>query len=156
MEIPTTVTSLDENCFYKCDNLRQLIIPSTIAFIPHYVFTKLPNLENLTIISRNYEIHGDRIFFVRDECLYSIELPKTVKKVNNQEMKPLERYTISGEVKRLTDYCFSECQELLEINGMETIEEIGKCCFFNCHKLNEEKLIVKQNKWEIYEWNNNW
>ncbi|MBR7095885.1 MAG: leucine-rich repeat protein, partial [Clostridia bacterium] len=35
----------------------------------------------------------------------------------------------------LSDYCFTNCENLREIKGLEHVKEIGKGCFFNCPKL---------------------
>ena len=39
-EIPTTVTSLDEESFYGCFELQQLSIPSTVTDIPMKILMK--------------------------------------------------------------------------------------------------------------------
>ena len=61
LEIPTTVTSIDEECFYGCFELKEVIIPSTITNIPHNMFMKLPMLEEITIRSNKNEMKGNRI-----------------------------------------------------------------------------------------------
>ena len=72
MNIPTTVTSLDENCFCRCYDLQKLTIPESFQFIPHGIFMKLEYLKELTLPSQ-YKLHGDRLFFVQDNCLHSIK-----------------------------------------------------------------------------------
>ena len=44
---------------------------------------KIPKLEEL-IISKRFELHGNNLFFVQNNCLYSIDLPK---KINEMEQK---------------------------------------------------------------------
>ena len=42
--------------FFNCKNLKQLVIPETVQYIPHSELMKLPQLEELTISSQ-YELH---------------------------------------------------------------------------------------------------
>ena len=145
-EISTTITSLDEKCFYGCDELKQIIIPETVNNIPNNTFMNLSKLEELTIRSNNYTWKGNRLFGIIDECLYHIKIPQSIKKVNNQEIKPLETFTIPTNVTKLSEYCFANCQELTEIKGLENIKEIGKGCFYRCNKMNQEEYPeVKKN-----------
>ena len=104
-------------------------------------------MEELTI-SSHYELHGDRLFIVKDNCLESIVLPTSIKKVNSKEieLQQLSIYTIPSNVIKLSDYCFANCQELTEIQGLEQIKEYGIGCFMNCTKLKREQYPqVKQN-----------
>ena len=92
-----------------------------------------PKLNHKTIYNgfkgNKYKSHGKKLFFVEKECLYSVLLPSSVKKFNGQEVKPLETFTIPSNITKLSDYCFSNCLEVKEINGLEQIKEFGKYCF---------------------------
>ena len=46
---------------------------------------KLELLEELTISSQ-YELYGDKLYYTVEECLYSIQLPSTLKKVNGKQI----------------------------------------------------------------------
>ena len=165
-EIPTFVTSIDENCFYKCNELQQLIIPETVINIPFGTFVKLPNLIELIIRSNKYELNGDRLYYIENDCLDFIPLPSTIKKVNYQEIKPLKTFTIPSNVTKLSDFCFEKCEELTEIKGIENVKEIGIGCFLNCPKLNRKQyptikkndaeyvdvLMKKEDKQQLEEW----
>ena len=150
LTIPSHVTSVDEICFKNCNELKELILPETLVNIPHLSLMNNPELEELRI-SPQYELHEDRLFIIKDKCLESIQLPITIKKINGKEIKlyDLTSYTIPTNVTKLNDYCFSNCQELTEIKGIEEIKEYGKGCFINCPKLNKEEYPqVKQNNEE--------
>ena len=91
-------------------------------------------------------MHGDRLFIVKDNCLESIELPESIKKVNDKEIAKLTSYTIPSNVTKLNDYCFANCEELTEIQGLDQSKVFGKGCFMNCQKLDKEQYPqVKQN-----------
>ena len=69
-----------------------------------------------------------------------------MRTVNKFEIKPLETYTIPTNVTKLSDYCFSNCEDLIEIKGLEHVKEIGKGCFINCLLSNRDQYPqVKQN-----------
>ena len=168
MEIPTIVTSIDEECFHGCEELKQVIIPETVKFIPFDALFKLHMLEELTTVSNEYKLIGDRIFYVVDNCIYSVILPSTIKKVNGKEieLKQLETFTIPTSVTKLSEYCFANCKKLTEIKGLENVKEYGKGCFFNCQKLYESenplfdyyktkteyKMLSKFQKDQLEEW----
>ena len=166
MNIPTTVTSLDENCFGNSYKLEQLNIPSTVKRIPINELMKLTELQELTISSHQYELSGNRLLYDNNQCLYSIELQKTIKKINDQDITPFNTYTIPTQITKLSDYCFANCQELTEIKGIENVKEIGKRCFVNCPLLNRDlyptikqndeeyitELITKEYQKQIEEW----
>ena len=150
MEIPTTVTSLDGNCFYRCYELNELTIPETVCNIPMKTFMKLPQFEELIIKSSKYELNGNRLFYIENYCLHSIHLPTSTWKVNNQDIKPLKTFTIPTKVTKISDYCFANCEELTEIKGLENIKELGKGCFYRCNKLNQEEYPEVQKNIEEY------
>ena len=77
LEIPTTITSLDENCLKGCDYLTQLTIPESVKSIPSDTLLNSYNLEELTIPSRFIE-HGN-----------SLKLPSSIKKINGKSYELL-------------------------------------------------------------------
>ena len=145
LEVPSFVTSIDEKCFSDCVHLKILKLPKSIKDVNHNLFIKTPSLEEL-YFSSDYSFYDYKLFNLSNQCLYSISLPKSIKKVNDKEMKPLETFTIPSNVTKLSDYCFSNCESLTEIKGLEHVKEIGKGCFMNCPKLNKEQYPeIKQN-----------
>ena len=95
-------------------------------------------------------MHGDRLFIVKDNCLESIELPSSIKKVNGKEKAKLTSYTIPTNVTKINDYCFTKCKELTEIKGLEQIKEFGKECLTRKIKLEFNKLqINEEDIWRV-------
>ena len=139
MILPTTVTSLDEECFMSCClKMTELVIPETVIDIPMKTLMRIPELKTL-IIPSYYQLHGNRLFYIVENCLHSVHLPSSTEEVNNEEVKQLKSFTIPTNVTKLSDYCFASCEELTEIKGLEHVKEIGKGCFLNCPKLNQEE-----------------
>ena len=146
MIIPSSITSINWNEFNNYKNLlKQLTIPETVTNLQVDSFINLNNLEELTLPNK-YELYGNRLFYNNENCLYSIELLTSLKKVNGKDLKPLETFTIPTHITKLADCCFANCKELTEIKGLEQIKEFGKRCFMNCPMLNkDETMQMKDN-----------
>ena len=151
LTIPTSITSFDETCFPNSFSLEQLVIPESIKSIPFKSFAKMMWLEDLTVPS-HYKLHGNKLFYENDNCLHSIDLPTTLKRLNGKEFKckPLETFTIPSNITKLSDYCFTNCNQLSEIKGLENVKEIGFGCFINCDKLDRNKYPIVENKNKEY------
>ena len=91
-------------------------------------------------MSTYFSFLGHKLFYENDKCLCSIELPTSVTKVNGTYFEELQTYTLSKSITKLSDYCFSNCENLSKINRMKQIKYIGKGCFINCPKLNKNNL----------------
>ena len=161
--IPSNVTSIDNNCFKYCNALKELIFPESLKVLDNEIFEtikcvtklhfptsfkffntfdlrKLLLLEELTI-STDFKLYGNRLFIEINGCLYSVILPESMKKLNNEEIKlqQIENYIIPQNVTKLSDYCFANCDELTEIKGLEQIKEFGQGCFYQCNKLLQQE-----------------
>ena len=165
INIPTSITSFNNQWFRNCPKLKYLSIPESIENIDHFAFKFNTELEDL-YISNSWKFEGDKLFKDIDGCLYSIQLPVLIKSINNKEIVNdlSETFTIPSNVTKLSDYCFANSFKLKEINGIENIKEIGKGCFFNCHLLNSsetiktimnqilEKYLTNEERKHIEEW----
>ena len=146
--IPSHVKSFDDNCFNECNELKQLILPESFTNISREFLLKLPKLEELILLSQ-YELHGDRLFIVKDNLLASIQLHSSIKKINGKkiQLEQLTSYTIPSNVTKLHDYCFANCNELTEIQGLEQIKEFGRCCL--TLKLKNDELQLKNDELQL-------
>ena len=121
MNIPEGVKELDQNCFYGCFELQQINIPDSVQVIPKNSLINLPNLKELTI-SKRYELHGNKLFFVQNNCLYSIELPSSIKEINNKTMKFEITDLYSGGI-----YLYNKYNEsLIRIGNIDLNKEENK------------------------------
>ena len=163
-EIPTTVTSLDWDDFdtYKM-NLKELTITSTIKTLSKNCLEKCTNLTNITFpLNESQMIIGNKIFNIPhlEQVIYlpesikiinrievgrltSLEIPTIVTSINWKDFdrynKSLKELIIPNNMTKLSDYSFSNSEELTEIKGLEYVKDIGKGCFMNCPKLNREQ-----------------
>ena len=174
IKIPESVKYLPHHCFDKCKILKQLILPETLIHIDNDAFIHLDELQELTISSW-FKVNGNLLSIVNDECLYSVQLPRKIQFVYNNQtnhicvksIDPLISYSIPSNVTKLSDYCFANSHSLKQLEGIDQIKEFGKCCFsprmkdilepLNLSK--EEKLFImyglKQSEInQLEEWTN--
>ena len=145
LTIPSTVVSLNEDCFDKCNYLREIIIPSTVTDIPYYTFSDLPILLKLSIPS-TFLFNKNTLYFKNKNCIHCILLPNSIQQLEVKE-EQITSITIPSDVTKLSDYCFANCDELTEVKGFEHVKEFGIGCFLNCTKLDHEKYPqIEQNK----------
>lgn len=124
------------------------LFPNEITYIP----SSLPLKEKKRELSKVYEnhtmsfkIHGDFAVaeYVKDLSEIEVVIPRTV-----------EIHGITYEVKAVSSYAFSGCEQLKKIVFPDTIEEIGYGCddpsetgvFENCSSL-EEIIFPPKNKY---------
>ena len=140
--IPSVFTSLEKNSFQIYSNFVELIIPQSINYIPYSTLSYLKYLINITLPSY-FTYKGDKLFFVKDQCLHSVALPVSVKNINGMKKEKdkeiLRTFTIPTNVTKLSDYCFANCYVLSKIDGLNKINTFGKGCFYRCLKLNRNK-----------------
>ena len=151
IEIPSTITSLERNIFKTCEKLKKLKLPEIMINLDYDIFYKSTQLKELTISSK-YELHGNKLFIVKDGELSSLLLPSELKTINEKEieLKELTSYTIPRNVTKLGDYCFYRCKKLTEIHGLEQIKEFGKYTLTSTMKNNFDKLqLSKKDKMRI-------
>ena len=167
--IPSTITSIDENCFYNFfqnnKELKQIIIPESVKDIPQNALINLFHLKEM-IISNEYSFDIGKMFYSKNQTLNFVYLPESLREINGKYLNPLTSITIPSDVTKLSDYCFANCSYLREIKGIENIKEFGKGCFFNCSKRLKERYpevnknieeylneVVKENhRKQIEEW----
>ena len=149
--LPSYVTTVDKNCFHGCYTLKTLNIPDSVSFIPRNAFIETPILSELSIPA-HFNFHKNKLFFTKEHCLYSVELPSSIKLINSERivLSPLITFTLPSEVTKLSDHCFANCEELSEIKGIENIKEIGKGCFLNCPKLDRKQYPEVQKNVDEY------
>ena len=139
----------DWNWLSKCVKLTKLSLPDTLTNIPYNLFMHFPKLQEISLSSKYYKFNN-KLFYEENACLSSIEIPKSVNKINEKEieMNILETFTIPSHITKLSDYCFRNSQELTEIIGLEHIKNVGKDCFVYCPKLKKEQYSMIQNNSE--------
>jgi hypothetical protein len=106
--IPSTVTSIGQGAFRKCNGLTSITIPNSVTAIGGYTF---------------------------DGCtgLISITLPNIITAIDKYTFfgcSSLASLTIPNSVKRIGDYALSRCGRLTQIYALpERPPVVGECSF---------------------------
>ncbi len=111
----TGITSLQENAFYGCYNLKSIILPSNITEIgvSHSwmgAFKWCYNMTSITLGDK-IEVIGDQSFY-RCEVLASINLPKNLKSIGFE--------------------AFAQCTSISTLVIPIGVETIGEDAFYEC------------------------
>lgn len=94
-EIPDTVETIRTKAFYKCVNIKEVIIPDTVKSIEEKSFHKCTALEKVTISPSSSLAHIGKDAFAYCEGIKEITLPSSVKQID--------------------EYAFYNCKNLLKI-----------------------------------------
>ena len=145
IELPNTLTSIGEKCFSCCVHLSSIKIPSSVEFIGRRVFSGCTSLTSLTI-GKQWKLHGNRLFNNWNGLLIGVEIPSSVKEINQKEVEitPLEHFDIPENIYKIYDYCFEDCYSLKTTNILSTVKYIGKNAFKFCTKLETQHSLRKK------------
>ncbi len=114
--LPTTITSIDNDAFYDCTNLKKVNIPNSVTSIGNSAFYGCTGLTSVTIPNSVTKL-GESAF---RECagLASIEIPNSVTEIGSTafyECVGLTNITISNSVTDIGNEAFCKCTELANI-----------------------------------------
>ena len=116
INIPSSVTSLGDDCFNGCTSLKSITIPSSVTTLGKNCFASCYELTSITIPSSVTKL-GDLCFGTCAK-LTSITIPSSVTKLGEACFKlcvGLTSITIPSSVTSLGSYCFRECRSLESI-----------------------------------------
>lgn len=104
VSIPSSVTTLGYMCFYYCTSLTSINIPSSVTSIDEGCFGGCSSLASITVDEDN------KVYDSRENCNAIIET------VTNTMMYGCTTTKIPTSVTSLGKYCFFDCPSLTSIN----------------------------------------
>ena len=121
INIPSSVTNIEEAAFYGCSSLTSINIPSSVTSIGEYAFGLCSNLTSINIPQSVTSI-GKSVFI---DCrgLTSVNIPDSVKSIG--------------------EGAFANCSNLTDINIPSSVTSIGEAAFYGCSRLT--RVIFKGN-----------
>lgn len=151
LEIPNTVTSIDDGAFERCTGLISVKIPNSVTKIGCYAFGNCINLTDV-ILPKNLETLGSSAFYNCDS-LNSIIIPLTLSNVpytQKYDYPGLTYGKVFAECDNLKTVIFAEgithipqilnsCVSVEKIELPYTVTSIGDGAFESCSSL---KTIV--------------
>ncbi len=156
--IPSTVTTIEENAFKGCDNLKTVIfdtnsqiqnigigafadclalvsvkLPESIQCIDEYAFLRCPLLSSINIPSNTKKISTGA--FADCQNLRNIGLNEGLEIIEDDAFKgcALETVNIPQSVKKIGQGLFAYCENLIVVSG--ELNEVPDDIFYNCTNL---------------------
>ena len=136
IELPTTLTSLGQTCFYGCSNLTSIDIPLGVTIIQSNCFRNCLSLTSINIPSSVISLQNH--CFRSCSSLTSINIPSSVTSLGLScfnGCSSLKSITIPSGVTSIPNFCFYECSSLTSINIPSGVTSIGTMCFNECSSL---------------------
>ncbi len=158
---PEGTLSISNSCFYFCDNLIKINLPSTLNKIGAYAFGSCSKLNNITI-PNNVTTIGDGAFY-NCTSLYTISIPSSISDVGGGAFNNTPWYNslqdgliyigkvaykykgnmpsntdivISGDTKMISSSAFNGFINLKSITIPNSVVKIGASAFSGCTGLN--------------------
>lgn len=142
VNIPSSVTGIGEYAFYKCSNLTKIDIPNGVTSIGYRAFYGCSNLKSINLPDNISKI-GENAFyltaFYENEENWSdnaLYVSNYLIVVNN--VKIGTEYTIRNGTSLIADGAFNYCYGLTSVNIPESVTGIGVGAFSLCGSLNIE------------------
>ena len=136
VDIPPSVTLIDNNSFKRCSKLTEITIPSSVTSIKDNVFAECTSLAEITIPSSVTSIGC--CSFYGCTSLKQINIPSSVKTIGYcafYNCTSLKQITIPSSVTSIGYSAFLNCSSLSEVKLSTSLREIGKCTFQGCTSL---------------------
>ena len=124
--IPEGCSVIDRYAFAYCENLKRIIVPSTVTDISYESILFCKGLEGVFVDERN------ATFSSIDGNLYSKDGEKFLRLCVSVENINL---TLPDGVVEVADGAAYYCKNLIAINLPESLTSIGKSSFSNCENL---------------------
>ncbi len=130
--LPTTITSIDNDAFYDCTNLKKVNIPNSVTSIGDSAFSGCTGLTSITIPDSITSI-GYAAF--RRTGLTSATIPDSITIINRETFfgcADLTSVIIPNTVTKISDAAFSNCSGLTSITIPNGVISIGYYTFDKC------------------------
>lgn len=116
VEIPNSVTEIENSAFEGCTGLTSIKIPNSVTELGSYVFADCKNLESVEISNSITKIGVSAFHLCRS--LKSVEIPKTVTTIGVSAFAfctSLESVTIPTSVTEIKKGAFDGCENLKSV-----------------------------------------
>lgn len=141
VSIPNSVTSIGKQAFYACKKLVSVSLPAGIQTIEEESFSQCIALKTIQIPSGVTSI--GKSAFRGCEGLTKVLLPESIISLGQwsfQGCKSLQSVILPNSLQSMEDACFGACESLTNIAVPDSVREFGDGMFIGCSKLISAKL----------------
>lgn len=136
IQIPEIVNAIASGAFYNCTGLENVNIPSQVTALRREMFYNCRSLENITLPPK-LSILGISAF---EGCykLSGINLPSSLETLGNgvfYKCKSLKEISIPDKINSIPYACFSQCRSLESVILGTGVESINGDAFYKCQQL---------------------
>ena len=136
VHIASSVTRIGSFAFADCISLKSATIPSSVTSIGRAAFIGCDGLTTISIPNSVIDIDGEA--FSHCTSLTSINIPSSVTSIGESAFKGCERLTsvnIPSSVTSISRSAFHGCSSLTSINIPSSVTSISRSAFQNCSSL---------------------
>ena len=159
VNIPSSVTRIDEDAFLGCDNLTSVWIPNSVSYLEQdaFIFCTKLNAINVSSDNPNYtSVNG--VVFSKDKTRLHLfpsgkdgyySVPEHVTCIGSHAFYSsiVSTVYIPNTVREIEDFAFSCCKKLNNITLPKSISIIKVGTFFSCLSL--ESITIPSSVTEI-------
>ena len=138
VEIPNSVKSIGDYAFSGCESLMSITIPNSITNIGDGVFSGCHNLTEIILPNSVKRIGGG--VFSNCDNLSAISIPSSLTSISEYMFSGcinLSSIVIPSNITRIEAYAFSTCRSLKSILISDSVTYIGKGAFQECSYLSD-------------------
>ncbi len=143
VEIPSTVTTIDQNAFYNCNKITSITIPSSLQNVYSDAFSGC-TFDNVYISdlaawcaiyfanSSANPVSTARHIFINNKEMDDLVIPSGVSRIGSYAfyyMKSIKSVTIPEGVTYIGQYAFSACDSLQSVLLPSSLERIDNYAF---------------------------
>lgn len=149
INIPETVTSIEEYAFAYCSELTSISIPKNVTNIGNKAFRRCDNLATIEVDNNNkYYLSENGVLYNKEKTMLikypvkkqgnSFSIPNGVTSIEFGAFENCENLisvTIPNSVIYIKDYAFDSCENLSSITIPNSVTYIGESAFGECLNL---------------------
>lgn len=134
--ITASWTSIKNDLFVACTNLKRVVLPNTVTEIGMMAFLACSSLESVTFSDSLQRIRTSA--FALCHSLKNIVFPASLETIESGAFalcNDLTSITFSNSLKSIGDSAFYHCEKLTNVTFPASLEEIGDESFSECDEL---------------------
>lgn len=131
--LPDSITTLEDNAFFRCSKLKKIRIPKNVSSIGQRVFGGGYSGDDLTEINVD---PSNPYFTTKDGVLFDKSGRELVAFPSGKSGK----YSIPDGTEQIGDYAFYCCDQVTEIEIPQSVKVLEEGAFGDCSKLSKVNI----------------